>query len=72
MEEKPAGTKEEKEKMPKDPYMLLSWVNTQLRDHYPSLAELAAGEVLDGDAILEKLHGVGYVYNPTLNRFVAG
>ena len=27
-------------KLPKDPVMLLSVVNTELRDHYPSLAEL--------------------------------
>ena len=25
--------------LPKDPVMLLSFVNTQLRDHYPSLEE---------------------------------
>ena len=32
--------------MPKDPVMLLSYVNTQLRDNYPSLDELcrALGE----------------------------
>ena len=28
--------------LPKDPVMLLSFVNTQLRDHYPSLEEFAA------------------------------
>ena len=28
--------------MPKDPVMLLSYVNTQLRDFYPSLAEFCA------------------------------
>ena len=28
--------------LPKDPVMLLSVVNTQLRDHYPTLTELAA------------------------------
>lgn len=27
--------------MPKDPVMLLSYVNTQLRDFYPSLAEFS-------------------------------
>ena len=26
--------------LPKDPVMLLSVVNTQLRDHYPTLTEL--------------------------------
>ncbi len=29
--------------MPKDPVMLLSYVNTQLRDFYPSLAEFLRG-----------------------------
>ena len=28
--------------LPRDPAILLSWVNTQLRDRYPSLAELCA------------------------------
>ena len=28
--------------MPKDPVMLLSYVNTQLRDFYPSLQELCS------------------------------
>ena len=37
--------------LPKDPVMLLSVVNTQLRDHYPTLTELAAAYMTDADAI---------------------
>ena len=44
--------------MPKDPVMLLSYVNTQLRDHYGSLAELC-----------EKLRGIGYEYDRESNQF---
>ena len=33
--------------LPKDPVMLLSVVNTQLRDHYPTLTELAAAYMTD-------------------------
>ena len=29
---------------PKDPFILLSWVNMKLRDTYPSLEELCASE----------------------------
>ena len=28
--------------LPKDPYILLSYLNTQLRDNYPSLEEFCA------------------------------
>ena len=41
--------------LPKDPVMLLSVVNTQLRDHYPTLTELAAAYMTDADAITETL-----------------
>ena len=34
--------------LPKDPVMLLSVVNTELRDRYPSLKELAKGLWCDG------------------------
>ena len=33
--------------LPKDPVMLLSFVNTQLRDNYSNLEELAAAYMTD-------------------------
>lgn len=33
--------------IPKDPFMLVSWLNTQLRDFYPSLDELCQALNLD-------------------------
>ena len=55
--------------IPKDPIMLLSYVNMQLRDHYPSLEEFARANNLDAKEIQEKLQSVGYEYNEALNQF---
>lgn len=56
--------------LPKDPMMLLSYVNTQLRDNYPSLQELCAAEGADAEAIKIKLSQIDYEYDPELNKFV--
>ena len=55
--------------IPKDPMMLLSYVNTQLRDHYGSLEELAEGLDIPAEEILNRLEPAGYVYNIEENRF---
>ena len=55
--------------MPKDPYMLLSYVNTQLRDNFSSLNELAAANLTEASAIEEKLSSIGYVYDAGRNCF---
>ena len=57
--------------IPKDPVMLLSYINTQLRDNYPSLAELAKSLGLDENEITGKLDGIGMKYDSELNRFMA-
>ena len=56
--------------LPKDPFMLLSYVNTQLRDNYPSLSELANSLGEDEGAIRGTLENAGFVYDEGLNRFV--
>lgn len=56
--------------IPNDPVMLLSYVNTQLRDFYPNLDELAAGLSLDKEALIKKLAGIDYEYDEKSNRFV--
>ena len=55
--------------LPKDPIMLLSYLNTQLRDNYDSLAALC--DALDADqATLEAtLAGIDYHYNREQNQF---
>lgn len=56
--------------IPTDPAILLSYINTQLRDNYPSLDELAKSLSVDADEIIDKLASIGYKYNSELNRFV--
>lgn len=55
--------------IPNDPVMLLSYINTQLRDHYPSLEELCASLDLDQAAITQKLGSIDYYYSKSQNQF---
>lgn len=55
--------------MPKDPVMLLSFVNTQLRDNYPSLEALADAYEVSVSDITDKLAAINYEYNQSLNQF---
>lgn len=55
--------------LPKDPVMLLSVVNTQLRDKYASLEELAAANDISVEEIIQKLQVINYTYNEELNQF---
>lgn len=55
--------------LPKDPVLLLSVVNTKLRDSYPSLEELCYGEDADPDEVTKTLAAIGYVYQPDQNQF---
>ena len=56
--------------IPKDPIMLLSYINTQLRDNYSSLDDLCASLDVDKQEIVDKLAKVNYVYDEALNKFV--
>ena len=56
--------------LPLDPAMLLSVVNTNLRDRYPSLEEFAAAEGVESSFIKKLLAKIDYVYDPEKNRFV--
>ena len=55
--------------IPKDPVMLLSYVNTQLRDFYSSLDALCEDMNVEKEDIVRKLKLVGFEYNPAKNRF---
>lgn len=57
------------EEMPKDPVMLLSWVNMKLRDQYDSLEALCEDLQLDRDSLEERLHQAGFDYMPQTNQF---
>ena len=56
--------------LPKDPVMLLSVVNTRLRDLYPSLEELAKTEGITAEEIIDKLNLINYHYDENRNQFV--
>ncbi len=55
--------------LPKDPVMLLSFVNTQLRDNYKSLTDFCkAFDIKEGE-ITDKLNLLDYHYNAGENQF---
>ncbi len=55
--------------LPQDPYILLSWVNTKLRDQYPSLDALCDGENADLGELTAKLASAGFRFDPAVNQF---
>ena len=57
-------------KIPKDPVMLLSYINTQLRDNYPDMDELCRSLCLDRKDVDEKLASIDYEYDPEKNQYV--
>lgn len=55
--------------LPNDPFMLLSVINTKLRDCYSSLDALCDDMGESKADIIEKLSSVGFEYDEELNRF---
>ena len=51
--------------LPKDPNMLVSYINLGLRDKYESFADMASSEGFDANEIKEKLEAAGYVLGET-------
>ncbi len=56
--------------IPKDPVMRLSYVNTQLRDHYSSLEDLCKSLDVNQDELVASLEQINYFYKEDLNQFV--
>ncbi len=56
--------------LPKDAVMLLSYINTELRDFYPSLDEFCKAFNEDKERIIETLKSIDYEYDENLNKFV--
>lgn len=56
--------------IPKDPVMLLSFVNLKLRDFYSSLDAMCEDLDLDRDELSGKLAGINYSYDADRNQFV--
>ncbi len=55
--------------IPQDPIMLMSYLNTQLRDFYPSLEELCKSLDLEQEPLEEKMLAAGFRYDPARNQF---
>ena len=55
--------------LPNDPAILLSVINTKLRDQYSSLAALCDDLDVSEEEIINKLKGIGYSYDSAQNRF---
>ena len=49
--------------IPKDPVMLLSFVNLKLRDYYQDLETLCEELEVNRDELEEKLAGINYYYD---------
>lgn len=55
--------------LPQDPAILLSYINTMLRDKYSDLDELCDDCRVDKSDIIEKIALIGYKYSEEHNRF---
>lgn len=56
--------------LPTDPVILLSFINTKLRDFYPDLDMLCNELDLSKNEIENKLSKIDYYYDTKLNQFV--
>lgn len=55
--------------LPADNYILLSLINTNLRDDYSALSDLCEEEGVDADEITSRLSSIGYSYEVQTNSF---
>ncbi len=58
--------------LPNDPVLLMSTVNTKLRDFYSNLDIMCDDLGVSRTELEEKLADIGYYYDGQLNQFVVG
>ena len=56
--------------LPRDPMILLSYINTKLRDDYASLDELCDDLQVERSDIENTLSAIDYRYHAELNKFI--
>lgn len=56
--------------IPKDPMILLSYVNMKLRDRHESLDAFCEDKEADKAEILAKLRSIDYEYDEKTNQFI--
>ncbi len=57
------------DQLPQDPFILLSYINTKLRDDYPTLDALCEDLGVDRKALEDRLAAAGFEYSPENNKF---
>ena len=55
--------------IPKDPAILLSYINTKLRDEFENLEELCKSLSVNEEEICRRLAEIGYEYDAEMKRF---
>ncbi len=56
--------------IPKNPVILLSFINMKLRDYYQSIEDLCEDLEVQQQEIVDTLSGIDYSYDRRLNQFV--
>lgn len=56
--------------LPKDPVILLSYINTQLRDYYLNLEDLCQTLNIEENWLIETLDSIDYYYDSVQNQFI--
>ena len=56
--------------LPKDPVILLSYVNTQLRDFYKNLDDFCKTNDINQDKLEHTLNSINYYYDLQTNQFI--
>ena len=56
--------------LPGDPAILLSVINTKLRDYYPSLDALCDDMQIDRKELTDRLDMIDYTYDAGRNQFM--
>lgn len=55
--------------LPKDPHILLSYINTQLRDNYDDLMDFCVSHSVDINDIVGRMRAIDCVYDENTNQF---
>lgn len=58
------------DRLPSDPFILMSYINTKLRDDYASLDDLCDDMDVNRKELEDNLRAAGFEYNPVSNKFI--
>lgn len=56
--------------IPKDPYLLLSYVNLKLRDYYSTLEDMCKSLDINQAELVTIMAGIDYEYSADNNQFI--